>query len=127
MFPGSTLANPDIAESLRKAGAHVEVIPIYETKIAHVAKKTIDDFKTRIKQQEIHWITFTSSSTVNNFIELIGSDFITEHKGKLPIASIGPVTTKTLEHYDLHPCITAHEHTFEGLVNSIIRKEEHDD
>jgi uroporphyrinogen III methyltransferase/synthase len=127
VFPGSTLANPGIAESLRKAGAHIDVIPIYETKIAHVDKEAIDELKTLIKQQEIHWITFTSSSTVNNFVELIGSDFIIENKDKIPIASIGPVTTKTLKQYDLHPSITAHEHTFEGLVNSIIREEEHYD
>jgi uroporphyrinogen III methyltransferase/synthase len=127
VFPGSTLANPGIAERLRKAGAEVDVIPIYETKIADVDKNTINEFKTLIKQQEIHWITFTSSSTVNNFIKLMRSDFITENKGKLPIASIGPVTTKTLEQYDLHPRITAHEHSFEGLVNSIIREEEHYD
>ncbi len=120
LFPGSTLSNPDIAENLSKAGADVDVIPVYETKIAAVEAELVTELKTCIQQRTVDWITFTSSSTVDNFVEIVGSGFLAEQKKHLPIASIGPVTTKTLEKHDLQPRMTAKEHTFAGLVNSII-------
>lgn len=124
LFPGSTLSNPQIAESLEKTGANVDMISVYETTIAQVDEKRVNELKALIEQGKIDWITFTSSSTVDNFVEIVGRDFIAEHQTKIPTASIGPVTTKTLEHYGLHAHMTAKEHTFEGLVNSIIEEDQ---
>lgn len=121
LFPGSNLSNPGIAERLRQAGATVDVIPVYETRLAQVDAKLVADFKTRIVQGTINWLSFTSSSTVENFVEIIGRDFLAEHKRKFQIASIGPVTTNTLERHQLLPQITAEEHSFEGLLRSIIQ------
>jgi len=122
LFPGSSLSNPQIAENLKKAGAQVNMIPVYETKIAHVDEELLNELKTFIEQKKIDWITFTSSSTVDNFIEIVGRDFIVEHQANIPISSIGPVTTETLEKYGFEPGITAKEHTFGGLVNAIIKQ-----
>ncbi|MBD3305210.1 HemD protein, partial [candidate division KSB3 bacterium] len=125
LFPGSTLSRPSIAAGLRDVGATVDAIPVYATQVAQVDPELVEEMKTRIQDQAVDWITFTSSSTVDNFVEILGREFIADHAHYLPIASIGPVTTDTLTKYGLSPLVTATEHTFEGLVNSIIRQGAH--
>ena len=121
LFPGSTLSNPEIAAQLQQAGAVVDVIPIYETRIAQVAPELLDQLQTALAQNKIAWITFTSSSTVANFVSIVGQDFLHAQRARLPIASIGPVTTNTLVQYGLTPLVTAGEHTFQGLVAAMIK------
>jgi uroporphyrinogen III methyltransferase / synthase len=64
---------------------------------------------------EIDIITFTSSSTVKNFVKLIGASVPEGVK----IACIGPITAQTVEEYGLKPDIVAEESTVEGLVTAI--------
>lgn len=63
-------------------------------------------------------ITFTSSSTVNNFIKIMGSDFQLP-KG-VKIASIGPVTAAAAKKAGFAVDIHQEEYTMEGLVKSLI-------
>jgi uroporphyrinogen III methyltransferase/synthase len=64
-------------------------------------------------------ITFTSSSTVTNFVRILHdcgkSDILASFHG----ASIGPVTTETAEREGLPIILEAEEHTIPGLVTSI--------
>jgi uroporphyrinogen-III synthase len=68
-----------------------------------------------------HVVTFTSSSTVRNFVELLGG------KGGSPqtildgiqFASIGPVTSATLREFGLPVHIEAEEYTIPGLVRAV--------
>lgn len=119
LFPGSNISNPEIPKRLREDGAGVDVISIYETRQAQHEEAQIEEFKTRILAGKIDCLTFTSSSTVDNVVNIVGHDFLVQHKGTFKIASIGPVTTNTLTEYELPPDIEAEEHSFEGLVNSI--------
>ena len=68
----------------------------------------------RFVNEGADWITFTSSSTVEHFLDL---------KLKLPeglkIASIGPVTSDTLRKHGLTIAVEAKEHTIPGLVAAI--------
>ncbi len=120
LFPGSNISNPDIAERLRLAGAMVDDIAVYETRTAHVEPNVVADLTRHVAEQSIDWITFTSSSTVENFIRIMGQDFLHQYRESLPIASIGPVTTETLERYGLPPRVNAAEHSFAGLVQALI-------
>ena len=124
LFPGSNISNPEIAERLRQAGAVVDDIAVYETRMAQVAPETIADLTQRIAEQRIDWITFTSSSTVENFASIVGPEFLNQQRQSLPIASIGPVTTDTLKKYGLRPSVSAAEHSFAGLVQALIQAEE---
>ena len=64
-------------------------------------------------------ITFTSSSTVRNFLSLIiGTDIPKKLLG-IKFASIGPVTSETLREYALPVHIEAEDYTMEGLVEAI--------
>jgi uroporphyrinogen III methyltransferase/synthase len=65
-------------------------------------------------------ITFTSSSTVRNFVELVGHETI--ESGLLDsvmLASIGPITSSTLVVVGLRVDVEADEHTVQGLADAI--------
>jgi uroporphyrinogen III methyltransferase/synthase len=64
------------------------------------------------------WITFTSSSTVTNFVNAVGIDRLRASTASL--ASIGPVTSGTMRSLDLEPNVEATEHTIPGLVEAIL-------
>ena len=67
---------------------------------------------------ELHWITFTSSSTVKNFFDVI--DPATIRGGSVRLASIGPKTSETLEAIGRAADIEAHTHTIEGLTDALL-------
>src|SRR5713226_5943648 len=58
------------------------------------------------------WITFTSSSTVQNFVRLAGTDVL----GGVKVASIGPVTTATARKLGIDVTAEASVYTTGGLV-----------
>ena len=62
------------------------------------------------------WITFTSSSTVTNFMEAAGREALAE----IRIASIGPITSEAIRAQDLSVDVEASPHTIPGLVQAIL-------
>lgn len=70
--------------------------------------------KARLQEEGADLITFTSSSTVKNFMAM-GIELPQGCK----IASIGPITTATLKEYGLTPDIVSENHTIPGLVEAI--------
>jgi uroporphyrinogen III methyltransferase/synthase len=68
----------------------------------------------------VHWITFTSSSTVKNFISLIGNDYA-KQLANVKIASIGPITTQTLVEMGLTPTVQAENFNVDGLVRAMLK------
>ncbi len=89
------VARDVIPRELRKAGAHVDVVEAYETVVPESSRRRLQAALKNPKKRP-NVVTFTSSSTVKNFVELLG----TRHKSSLldgvQIASIGPVTSATL-------------------------------
>lgn len=92
-----------LPEALKNFGAEVVVAPFYKTEAEVPAQIDFDS---------IDLITFTSSSTVKNFVEAYGIK-------KIPAASIGPITAQTLESFGMTPAIVAETFTIEGLVEAI--------
>ena len=85
---------------------------------AYITKKKIYSRNKVIQKiKEIDYITFLSSSTVEAYIEsLEGNLSGTEH---IKYASIGPVTSKTMEEYGLSVDIEATEYTARGIVEAL--------
>ncbi len=119
------IARDVIPRELQKAGAEVDVVEAYET----VAPKSS---ATRLRAllangtRRPHAITFTSSSTVKNFVELLGLrnartalEKSARRRG-VHTASIGPVTSATLREFGLPVDIEASEYTIPGLVAAIV-------
>jgi uroporphyrinogen III methyltransferase/synthase len=70
------------------------------------------------KEGQVNWVTFTSSSTAKNFVKLLGKNYLEKLKG-VGIASIGPITTTTLNELRIPPTAVAGEANLDGLVEAI--------
>jgi uroporphyrinogen-III synthase len=111
------VARDVLPDELRKTGAQVEVIEAYETVVPENAAAKLKEVFADPETQP-HIVTFTSSSTVTNFLALLGPDRSSMLEG-VKLASIGPVTTATLKQAGLTPDIEASEYTMPGLVAAI--------
>lgn len=109
------IAPRDLKEALEKKGAQVTEIEAYRTKrSAGDSKELLDS----LQKGKIDYVTFTSSSTVQNFFDPFPKAL--RKKVHSQLVSIGPVTTKTLRQYGFRPTKEAKTHTIEGLVNALI-------
>ncbi len=118
------VARDVIPHELRKAGAHVDVVEAYETVAPKTSEKRLRSALSSAAKP--HAITFTSSSTVRNFVGLLG---VRRARAALKkpadrrgvyTASIGPVTSATLREFRLPVDIEAKEYTIPGLVAAIV-------
>ena len=113
------VARDVIPRELRKAGAQVDVIEAYETIAPESSVRRLRSVLA--SNRKPHAITFTSSSTVKNFVDLLGlRGARAAIKAGVHTASIGPVTSATLREFSLPVNIAAREYTMQGLVDAII-------
>ncbi|HET8593530.1 MAG TPA: uroporphyrinogen-III synthase, partial [Solirubrobacterales bacterium] len=99
-----------LPDALRKRGAKVDVVPLYETVAESPPPEAID------RAQEADFVTFTSSSTVRNFVKAVD--------GRLPerarIVSIGPITSEAIREAGLQVDVEAERHDIDGLVEALL-------
>jgi uroporphyrinogen III methyltransferase/synthase len=112
----SNLARQTLRDALVAAGAECDDIAIYRT-------ARPDSFPEAVRQRllagSIDWVTFTSSSTFDNFVSLLGSDAREMLQG-VRIASIGPITSAAIRKAGFEPAVEARDYTVEGLVDAIV-------
>ena len=113
LLPRAAVARDLVPAELRRHGATVDVVEAYRT----VAPDHAADRAREILARKPHWITFTSSSTVNNFVSIAGREAL---EG-IRIASIGPITSNTLHEHGLHIDVEARPHTTAGIIEAILR------
>jgi uroporphyrinogen-III synthase len=111
------VARDVIPRELGKLGAKVDVVEAYETVVPQSSRKRLCAVLADPKRRP-HVITFTSSSTVKNFVALLGKNFLPSDQ--VSFASIGPVTSSTLREFGLPVSIEAEEYTIPGLVRAIV-------
>jgi len=121
------VARDVIPRQLRELGAHVDVVEAYETVIPRYSRLRLLALLKNPKRRP-HVITFTSSSTVRNFVQLLGKNVwrgpapSNGRSGPRPrFASIGPVTSATLRELGLPVDIEARKYTIPGLIRAIAR------
>jgi uroporphyrinogen III methyltransferase/synthase len=108
----AAVARDVLPEGLGSRGYSVEVLPVYRTVRADPDPAALE----AVRAGAVDAITFTSSSTVDNFCDLVG---------KIPepqpvVVSIGPVTSSTARARGLRVDAEATEHTIDGLVERIL-------
>jgi uroporphyrinogen-III synthase len=120
------VARDVIPRELRKAGAQVDVVEAYETVVPQASAARLRALLTSARRP--HAITFTSSSTVKNFVKLLGLrgarnalKKAAQQRG-IHSASIGPVTSATLREFGLPVDIEAAQYTIPGLVAALLSK-----
>ena len=117
------IARDVIPQELRRAGAQVDVVEAYETVVPRASRTRLQQVMTNPRRRP-HVVTFTSSSTVKNFVELLGAGKTSKSRAAqlqgIYAASIGPVTSATLRDFGLTVQIAAKEFTIPGLVSAIL-------
>lgn len=118
LIPRAKVAREVLPEELRRAGADVEILPVYETRPSDRGR---DDVMAAIEAGEVHCITFASSSTVENFFDKVSPEFMKAHP-EVRLACIGPVTAKTLEGFGFTPHIQPEDYTIPALADALAGK-----
>ena len=115
----SEQADPDLPRALRAAGGLVTEVISYRTARA---KRVDPEVKKAVARGDFDGITFTSSSTVTNFIGIMGkAKARIVLKGKL-VAAIGEVTARALKENKIRVGIVARKPTIPDLAEAIIKK-----
>jgi uroporphyrinogen III methyltransferase/synthase len=78
--------------------------------------------RSMLKDGEINMVTFTSSSTVANFMAMFkdDGDKVKQLMERVDIACIGPITAKIAEENGLKVSLIAESYTIEALTDAIV-------
>ena len=112
------VARDVIPRELRKLATEVDVVEAYETVIPRPSRARVRAMFVNTKRRP-DIVTFTSSSTVRNFVQLAGRQVWRGCPRPLT-ASIGPVTSATLRELGLGVDIEARQYTMQGLVKAVV-------
>lgn len=119
LLPRASIAADDLPNGLRDRGAIVDAIPIYETVKAGAEGR--EALAADLYNGRIDMVTFTSSSTVTNFLEMFGSHPSAALLDQVHIAVIGPSTESTAKADGLTVDIVAKQASVESLAEEIVK------
>ena len=126
LIPRALKAREFLPETLRGAGARVTVAPVYQNVPPQGSK---EELRAELESGKVNMVTFTSSSTVINFLAMIDATTPEELKGLLKgvtIAAIGPVTAKTIIDNGLRVDVQPETFTIPDMVDAIVHYYEKD-
>jgi uroporphyrinogen III methyltransferase/synthase len=117
LLPRAKQARTILPEELDKLGARVTEVTAYET-----ISESLDEGELAriLPESKVELVTFTSSSTVKNFKQLVVDRGILEMGPDVIAACIGPITADTAADLGIRPDIVATEFTIQGLVDAIV-------
>ena len=118
LLPRAKIATADLPNGLRERGAHIDDVPLYNT--VKVPGENRDKIEADLLNGSIDLVTFTSSSTVTNFLEMFPTHAPTVLLANVKVAVIGPTTQKTVEKCGVHVDVVAKEASVESLVEAIV-------
>ena len=108
-------AREELPDALRARGAQVDVLALYRTHVEPLSAEVL------AQARAADYITFTSSSTVRNFLQAAGPDAGRAGlSAQTRIVSIGPVTSETLREHGMTPDVEAAEHDIDGLLQALL-------
>lgn len=111
LLPRAAVARDLVPLALRQRGAKVDVVEAYRTIVPANAAEKVQQALARRPD----WVTFTSSSTVSNLVNICGAGAL----DGIRVASIGPITSATARSLGLTVDVEATPHTVEGLVEAL--------
>jgi len=119
LLPRALKAREILPEALREMGAEVNVVPAYRTVRP---EHDVERVRGMFQRGEIHMVTFTSSSTVTNFMEIFKGrkEEVREWMGSVSVACIGPITAKTAEDSGIHVDLIPPAYTIDSLTEAIV-------
>ncbi|MBW2658333.1 MAG: uroporphyrinogen-III C-methyltransferase [Deltaproteobacteria bacterium] len=121
LIPRALKGREILPETLRGAGAQVTVVPVYQNCPEDEPKMNL---RADLAEGRVDMVTFTSSSTVRNFLAMIEAENQEELDRLMEgvdIAAIGPITAKTVTDNGLQVTVQPEEYTIAELVWSIVQ------
>ena len=116
LLPRAKETRDVLVVELKRLGAIVAEVPAYQT-------RRVDDGVGRLREafaaRAIDAVTFTSSSTARNFAELFSDGERRSWRGRVTVASIGPITAATAAEYGLATDVMPSEYTIPALARAI--------
>lgn len=116
LIPRAEIAREVLPDELRRIGAEVDVVPAYRTIMPEADLYWIRKY---FMEKKVSAITFTSSSTVKNFLEMFGKEAKALLDGVV-VACIGPITRKTAEELDIKTDIMPGEYITSAMVDALV-------
>jgi len=113
LIPRAQEAREELPQGLRARGADVRVVSAYETVTDTLCA---EELAQRLREEALDAVTFTSASTVRNFMSLMSGTRIAEN---VIAACIGPITADAARASGFTNIIMASEYTIEGLVEAL--------
>lgn len=116
LMPRADIARQVLPDALTAMGAEVTAVDAYRT-----IAPSLDPATIRLLGQGVDVLTFTSSSTVRNFVAQIGEAIAQKLAATAIVAVIGPITAQTAHEVGLRVTLQAETHTTDGLIESLIK------
>lgn len=110
------VANPELPAELDRLGAIVDDVACYRTV---PETEDLNGSAARLAEDGADWVTFTSSSTVENFNQRFNLAGLKKQFPDIRFASIGPETSKALRKLGFEPDVEAREHNIAGLIRAL--------
>jgi uroporphyrinogen III methyltransferase / synthase len=117
LLPRAAQTRDVLVTGLRALGVDVVEVPAYATRRAETNSARLSE---TLNAGGVDAVTFTSSSTARNFAEMFSEDERRAWRGRVAIASIGPITAATAAEYGLATDIMPTEYTIPALARAII-------
>ena len=120
LLPRAAKAREILPDELRKMGARVDVIDAYKTV---TPTDNTAGIREMLQKGTIDMVTFTSSSTVTNFVNMFGSDrqqLTSQWMKKVKVACIGPITGDTAKKQGFSVDLMPQDYTIEALTQAIV-------
>ena len=116
LLPRAKETRDVLVVELRRLGVAVTEVPAYQT-------RRIEDGVVRLREAlasgSVDAVTFTSSSTARNFAEQFSADERSAWRGRIAVASIGPITAATAAEYGLSTDVMPSEYTIPALARAL--------
>ena len=117
LIPRAKVAREVLPERLREAGAEVVVAPAYESVPSSGGREELSE---RLEAGAVDCVTFTASSTVENFAGTFGAGEAARLLAETRVACIGPITAETARGYGIRVDAEAERYTILGLVEAVV-------
>jgi uroporphyrinogen III methyltransferase / synthase len=117
LIPRARVAREILPEKLRETGAEVVVPSAYESVPSSEGK---DELAKKLEAGRIDCVTFTASSTVENFVRAFGVEEAARLLAGTRVACIGPITADTARGYGIPVDVEAREYTIPGLIEAVV-------
>jgi uroporphyrinogen III methyltransferase/synthase len=120
LLPRADIARELLGDELREGGADVVEVVAYRTLLGNADRDGDHDVYRMLLDRQIDAVTFTSASTVRNFVQIFGREQAADLLRTTVVASIGPVTAEAAQQLDIQTTVMPERYTIPELVDALV-------